>query len=188
MRGILLLAVLGLVVSTLPAQAASSFERSGAFFIGDGASALALDACGNRGFSNEWDSACFDLDADYAGIPFRVTATDETGLAAASVLACFYAVDGSPVGCPETNLVPEGAVSVSVAALAGLGVRWSFVIDDSLDIGPTNGGVEKSALPGALPVSLPHPTQIVIPLPAGTPFGNRACVTIPPPPTPPNCV
>lgn len=32
------------------------------------------------------------------------------------------------------------------------------------------------------------PTQVVVPLPAGTPLGQRACVTAPPPPTPPNCL
>lgn len=182
---ILLIAILFV---TVPASASPTFSRSGAFFVGDAVSATTVDACGNRGFSSDWDSACFDLDLDYAGVPFLVTATDETGLAASTVVACFYAVDGSFLGCPEVNLVPDEAVSVGVSALAGLGVRWSLVIDADLALVPTNGGAEKIALPGALPVSLPHPTQIVVPLPAGTPIvGGRACVTIPPPPTPPNC-
>lgn len=117
------LAVLGAFVPAAPATHTEPFTATGSFLVGSPVAYLALDACGSG--IEDVDSSCFDVPATLADHEYGLTGTDALGEAV--LAACFYTESYGFLAC-DTGTVPAGAAHVSVSALGGAQIDWTFTV------------------------------------------------------------
>lgn len=116
---------LALVAAVPGALGADPFVARGSFLAGDPLAYSFLDACVNPA-QEGIDSSCVALPAHAASRSYKLYAEDDTR-AMLAVSACFYPADLGFVECdPLNHRVPPWAAYVSISALSGLNVRWTF--------------------------------------------------------------
>lgn len=119
---------LALVAAVPGALGADPFVARGQFLAGDPLAYSVLDACGN-GAQDGIDSSCVTLPNGAASKHYVLRAQDDTG-AMLAVSACYYTADLGFAQCdPWNQRVPAWASYVSISALSGVNVRWTYIVE-----------------------------------------------------------
>ncbi|HWH07668.1 MAG TPA: hypothetical protein VNX21_00615 [Candidatus Thermoplasmatota archaeon] len=120
--------MLALVAAVPGALGADPFVARGKFLAGDPFAYSIMDACGNAA-QEGIDSSCVKLPNGASSKHYILRATDDSGtLIAAS--ACFYTADFGWSQCdPWNQRVPAWAAYVSISALGGLNVHWTYIVE-----------------------------------------------------------